>query len=199
MTTPDVEPFPVPPDAVRVPPRAATHDGLRAATRDSAWVRLAPVGLGLLAAVLYLWNLDVSGYANTYYSAAAQAAGQSLSAWFFGSLDAASFITVDKPPVSLWAMGLSVRLLGLSPIAVLLPEALAGVASVVLLYATVKRQLGPLAGVIAGVAFAVTPVAVLMFRYNNPDAVLTLLLIGAAWALVCWGVAEYLRRRGRVE
>ena len=141
----------------------------------------APLALGLLAAALYLWDLTVSGYANTYYSAAAQAAAQSPVAMFFGSIDAASFITIDKPPVSVWVMGLSVRLLGLNPFAVLLPEALAGVASVLVLYAAVRRSFGTAAGVIAGVAFALTPVAALMFRYNNPDAILTLLLVGAAW------------------
>ena len=140
--------------------------------------------VGLLAAVVTLWSLDVSGYANTYYSAAAQAASQSWPAMFFGSFDAAGFITVDKPPTALWAMGLSVRALGLSPFAILLPEALAGIAASLLLYDAVRRQFGMAAGVIAGVSLAVTPVAVLMFRYNNPDALLVLLLVAAAWALV---------------
>ncbi len=155
-----------------------------AGTASARWVRLAPVALAVLAAVLYGTDLAVSGYANTYYSAAAQAASESWSAWFFGSFDAANFITVDKPPLALWVMGLSVRVLGLSPLAILLPEALAGVASVLVLYAAVRRSFGTAAGVIAGVAFAITPVAALMFRYNNPDAVLTLLLVAAAWALV---------------
>jgi 4-amino-4-deoxy-L-arabinose transferase-like glycosyltransferase len=147
-------------------------------------VRAAPVALALLAGVVYLVNLTVSGYANTYYSAAAQAAGQSVAAWFFGAIDAAGFITVDKPPVALWAMGLSVRLLGLSPFAILLPQAMAGVAAVVLLFDAVRRQFGPEAALIAGVTFAITPVAALMFRYNNPDAVLVLLLVAGAWAVV---------------
>lgn len=145
---------------------------------------LGAVAVGLLAAVVTLWNLTVSGWANTYYSAAAQAAGQSWSAMFYGAIDAAGFITVDKPPASLWLMGLSVRLLGLSPFAVLLPEALAGIASAVVLYDAVRRQLGVAAAVIAGIAFTVTPIAALIFRYNNPDALLVLLLVGAAWALV---------------
>ncbi len=143
-----------------------------------------PVVLAVVAAVAYLWNLQVSGYANTYYSAAAQAASQSWTAMFFGSIDAAGFITVDKPPVALWVMGVSVRLLGVNALAMLLPQALAGVASVLVLHATVRRQLGDLAAAIAGLAFAVTPVAALIFRYNNPDAVLVLLLLGAAWAVV---------------
>ncbi len=160
------------PDIVRDDPRLAL-----------AW-RLAPLALAVLAAIAYGLNLTVSGYANTYYSAAAQAGSQSWSAMLFGSLDAAGFITVDKPPVSLWAQGLSVRILGLGPWAVLLPQALAGVAAVVILHDAVRRQLGREAALIAGVAFALTPVAVLVFRYNNPDAVLVLLLVAAAWALV---------------
>ncbi len=126
----------------------------------------------------------MSGYANTYYSAAAQAAGQSWSALFFGAIDAAGFITVDKPPASLWLMGLSVRMLGLHPFSVLLPQALAGVAAALLLYDAIRRQFGAAAAVIGGLAFAVTPVAALVFRYNNPDALLVLLLVAAAWALI---------------
>jgi len=154
------------------------------ATPAPAWARLAPLAVGLLAAVVAFWDLAVSGYANTYYSAAAQAASQSWSAMFYGAIDAAGFITVDKPPVSLWAMALSVRALGLSPFAILLPQALAGVATALILWATVRRSFGPAAALIAGIAFALTPVAALIFRYNNPDAVLTLLLVAAAWALV---------------
>jgi len=150
---------------------------------DPAW-RLVPLALVVFAGIVYLWDLAVSGFANTYYSAAAQAASQSWTAMFYGSIDAAGFITVDKPPLSLWLMGLSVRLFGLNPFAVLLPEALAGVASVVLLYDAVRRQLGREAGLIAGIALTVTPVAALMFRYNNPDAALVMLLVGAAWLMV---------------
>src|SRR5690606_22305437 len=135
-------------------------------------------------AVLYLWGLDRSGWANAYYSAAAQAGAHNWTAYLFGSLDAANAITVDKTPASLWVMSLSVRLFGLNPWAVLAPQALAGVACVGVLYATVRRWYGHAAGLLAGVVLAVTPVAVLMFRYNNPDALLTLLLVLAAWACV---------------
>lgn len=145
---------------------------------------LGAAAVGVLAAFIALWSLDVSGFANTYYSAAAQAGAQSWSALFFGSTDAAGFITVDKPPASLWLMGLSVRLLGLSPMAVLLPEALYGVAAALFLYDAVRRQAGVAAATIAGVVLALTPVAALMFRYNNPDALLVLLLVVAAWAVV---------------
>lgn len=151
---------------------------------EAAWVRPAFVGVVVLSAVLYTWNLTVSGYANTYYSAAALAASQSWSAWFFGSIDAANFITIDKPPLSTMLMGLSVRLFGLSSWSILLPQALAGVATVVVLFAAVRRSFGPVAAAVAGLVMALMPVAVLIFRYNNPDALLTLLLVGAAWAFV---------------
>jgi 4-amino-4-deoxy-L-arabinose transferase-like glycosyltransferase len=148
------------------------------------WVRPALAGVLLLAAVLYIWNLTVSGYANTYYSAAALAASQSWSAWFFGSFDANNFITVDKPPLGTMLMGLSVRVFGLSSWSVLLPEALAGVATVGVLWVAVKHSFGAAAATIAAVVMALTPAAVLIFRFNNPDALLTLLLVLSAWALL---------------
>jgi 4-amino-4-deoxy-L-arabinose transferase-like glycosyltransferase len=157
---------------------------LRGDTRDAIWVRPAHLGVSLLAAALYLVNLTVSGFANTYYSAAALAASKSWSAWFFGSFDAANFITLDKPPLGTMLMGLSVRLFGLSSWSILLPEALAGVATVALLFVVVRRSFGPVAAVIAALVMALTPAAVLMFRYNNPDALLTLLLVLAGWAFL---------------
>jgi 4-amino-4-deoxy-L-arabinose transferase-like glycosyltransferase len=140
-----------------------------------------PALLGATA-VLHLWGLSRSGWANAFYAAAAQAGGESWTAWFFGSSDAANFITVDKTPAALWVTGLSVRIFGLSSWSILVPQALMGVAAVGLLYAAVKRVAGPGAGLLAGAALALTPVAVLMFRFNNPDALLVLVLIGAAYA-----------------
>lgn len=151
---------------------------------NPAWVR--PTLLALLAATLalYTWNLTASGWANSFYTAAAQAGSESWKAFFYGSFDAANAITVDKPPASLWVMGLSVRLLGLSPFAILFPQALMGVATVGVVFATVRRHFGPAAGLLAGAVVALTPVAALMFRFNNPDALLTLLMALAAWALM---------------
>lgn len=163
---------------------SAIGDLVRSATHDAAWVRIAHLGVMALAAVLYVFNLTVSGFANTYYSAAALAASQSWSAWFFGSFDSAGFITVDKPPLATMLVGLSVRIFGLSSWSVLLPEALLGVATVGLLFAVVRRSFGPVAGLIAALVMALTPAAVLMFRYNNPDALLTFLLVAAAWSFI---------------
>ncbi len=157
---------------------------VRGRAGEAGWTRPALLGVTVLAAVVYTWNLAISGFANTYYSAAALAASQSWSAWFFGSFDANNFITVDKPPLATMVTGLSVRLLGLSSWSILLPEALMGMATVLILYAAVRRSFGSTAGVIAALVMALTPVAALMFRYNNPDALLTLLLVGAAWAFL---------------
>src|SRR5437879_4269647 len=93
-----------------------------------------------------------------------------------------SFISVDTPPASLWIMELSGRLFGFGTWSMLVPQALEGVAAVGLLYAAVRRWYGGAAGLLAGVALALTPVAALMFRFNNPDALLVLLLVAAAYA-----------------
>ncbi|QIG43656.1 glycosyltransferase family 39 protein [Nocardioides anomalus] len=143
------------------------------------------LGMLVCAGLVFGWDLDVSGYANSYYSAAAQAGAESWKAMLFGSLDQANAITVDKPPLALWPMSLSVRAFGMSSWSLLVPQALEGVGSVALLYACVRRATGAAApALLAGLVFTVTPVAALVFRYNNPDALLTLLLVGAAWAVL---------------
>ena len=151
---------------------------------DPRWARPALFGLLTLTAILYLWDLGRNGWANDFYAAAVQAGTKSWKAFFFGSFDQSNFITVDKTPASLWVMEISGRIFGFSQWSMLAPQALEGVASVLLLYAAVKRWFGPPAGLIAGLVLALTPVAVLMFRFNNPDALLVLLMTAAAYALV---------------
>ncbi len=148
------------------------------------WERPALLALLLGTALLYLWDLGASGTANTFYAAAVQAGTQSWKALLFGSLDSSNFITVDKPPASLWVMGLSGRIFGFDAWSMLVPEALMGVASVALLRSAVRRWAGPGAGLVAGTALALTPVAVLMFRFDNPDAMLVLCMTAAAYAAV---------------
>ena len=142
-------------------------------------------------AVLYLWDLSASGYANSFYAAAVQAGTENWKAWFFGSLDSSNFITVDKPPASLWVMGLSGRIFGFNSWSLLVPQALEGVAAAGLLCATVRRAVrgraggraGAAAGLIAGAAMALTPAAVLIFRFDNPDAFMVLLVVAAAYCV----------------
>jgi 4-amino-4-deoxy-L-arabinose transferase-like glycosyltransferase len=155
---------------------------LRGPESDPAWGRPALLALLAVTALAYLYDLTASGWANSFYSAAVQAGSVSWKAFFFGSFDAGNAITVDKPPASLWVMALSVRLLGLSSFAMLLPQVLMGVGTVLTIHATVRRRFGHGAALLAGVALALTPVAVLMFRFNNPDALLTLLTALAVWA-----------------
>jgi 4-amino-4-deoxy-L-arabinose transferase-like glycosyltransferase len=141
--------------------------------------------LGLLAftAVLYIWGLGKNGWANSFYSAAVQAGSVSWKAFFFGSSDAANSITVDKTPASLWVMEIAARIFGVNAWSILVPQALMGVASVGLLFASVRRWFGPAAGLLAGLVLAITPIAVLMFRFNNPDAMLVLLMVAGAYAV----------------
>ena len=141
-------------------------------------------GLLLFTSIFYLWNLTINGMANSYYAAAAQAASTSWLAWLFGSLDAANFVSVDKPPISMMIMGLFGRLFGFSSWSMLLPHALAGIATVALVYLVVRRWYGARAGLIAGAVMALTPAAALMFRFNNPDSFLTLFLTASAYAFL---------------
>ncbi|RLK59163.1 4-amino-4-deoxy-L-arabinose transferase-like glycosyltransferase [Actinokineospora cianjurensis] len=154
------------------------------APRHPRWELPAAITLLVATAVLYLWDLSASGMGNSFYAAAAQAGTQDWKALFFGSLDAGNLITVDKPPAALWLMALSGRVLGFSSFSMLLPQALAGIGSVWLLYRAVRRWSGPGAGLLAGAALAATPVAALMFKFNNPDALLVLLLVVGAYCTV---------------
>jgi 4-amino-4-deoxy-L-arabinose transferase-like glycosyltransferase len=170
----------VPP--ISPPPRAGEPEPSEG-RRDPRWARPALFVLLALTAAAYLWDLSASGYANSFYAASVQAGTKSWKALFFGSLDAANFITVDKPPASMWVMALSGRIFGFSSWSMLVPQALEGVATVALLYAAVKRWFGAGAGLAAGALFAATPVAALMFRFNNPDALLVLLLVASGYCL----------------
>ncbi|GLP73943.1 glycosyl transferase [Mycobacterium antarcticum] len=145
------------------------------------------IGFGVLliaTSLMYLWNITVNGMGNDFYAAAAQAGSKNWEALLFGSLDAQNFITVDKPPVSQWVMGLSGQVFGFGSASILVPEALMGVATVALLYGAVRRISGPNAALLAGAALALTPVAALMFRYDNPDAVMVLLMMAAGYCTV---------------
>ncbi|MEU1407562.1 glycosyltransferase family 39 protein [Streptomyces sp. NPDC005728] len=156
----------------------------RGRPEDPRWARPAFLGLLAVTLVTYLYNLSASGYANSFYSAAVQAGSKSWKAFFFGSLDAGNAITVDKPSAFMWPMELSVRIFGLNSWAILAPEVLMGVGTVAVVYAGVRRRFSPAAGLVAGAVLAPTPVAALMFRFNNPDALLALLMSLACYFVV---------------
>ena len=146
-------------------------------------LRARPELAGLIgvATVLNLWGLQVNGWANTYYSAAVRSMSSSWHDFLFASLDRTGLMTVDKPPLSLWVQALSARIFGFHPLSILVPQALMGVAAVVLTYDLVRRRFGRAAGFAAGLALATTPIAVAMSRHNNPDEVLTLCCVAALW------------------
>ena len=159
---------------------------------DPVWARPALWALLILAAVLYSWNLSRNGDANSFYAAAVLSGTESWKAFFYGSLDSASFITVDKPPFAFWVMGISARIFGFNSWSLLLPQAAEGVAAVAVVYAAVRRSVGGLtgergayaAGLIAALALTLTPVVVAIDRDDNPDTMLTLLLAVGAWGLL---------------
>lgn len=132
--------------------------------------------------IVFSWNLGVNGWGNDFYAAAVQAGTSSWKAFIFGSSDMGNLITVDKPPASLWVMELAARVFGFHPLTLLLPEVLMGVATVALLYQTILPRAGETAALISGALLVTTPVAVLMFRFDNPDALLVLLLTASVAA-----------------
>jgi predicted membrane-bound mannosyltransferase len=144
-------------------------------------VRPEFAALLIVAAGLNLWALERNGLANEYYAAAAQAMSSSWHAFLYGSFDAAGVMTVDKPPLALWVQAISVKLFGFHPLALLIPQALMGVASVALVYDLVRRRFGRAAGFVAGLVLALTPIGVAIARHNNPDALLVLCCVAALW------------------
>jgi 4-amino-4-deoxy-L-arabinose transferase-like glycosyltransferase len=160
---------------------SATDPSSRFSLRTKFGERLAFAALLVVTAVIYLWNITVNGMGNQFYAAAVWAGSQDWEALLFGSIDPHNVITVDKPPLSQWVMALSGQIFGFSSASMLIPEALMAVASVGLLYGAVRRISGPVAGLLAGGVLALTPVAAMMFRFNNPDAAMVLLMTLAAY------------------
>jgi 4-amino-4-deoxy-L-arabinose transferase-like glycosyltransferase len=142
-------------------------------------------GLGailLLAADLDIVGLNREAYGNTYYAAAVKSMLTSWPNFFFVSFDSGGFVSVDKPPVGLWVQAASAWLFGFNGLSLLLPQAIAGVLAVALLYYLVRRAFGPAAGLLAALALAVTPITVVTDRNNTMDSQLVLALLLAVWA-----------------
>jgi 4-amino-4-deoxy-L-arabinose transferase-like glycosyltransferase len=166
------------------PRRPAAFDSARERIRGLA-IPFPELGvLVVLSAVLNLWALDRNGWANTYYSAAVRSMSSSWHNFIYGSFDVSGVMTVDKPPLALWVQALSVKVFGYHSLSILVPEALMGVASVVLVYDLTRRVWGRAAGCAAGLVLALTPISVAISRHNNPDALLVLCCTAALWFLV---------------
>lgn len=144
------------------------------------WEKLSFAGLLVASGFLYLWNLSINGWANQFYSASVLAGTKSWEGFLFGSNDIGNSITVDKPPAFLWLMDISVKLFGFNSWAILVPQALLGVGTIAVLYFIVRQFFPAAVALVAGVLMASTPVGSVIFRYNNPDALLTFLITLAA-------------------
>ena len=175
--TPPVEPrkpaFSIDFTAARWPRRSAT-----------AWQRVALAAIALVSAGLELYRLTAAGRSNPYYAAAVRSITQSWHNFFFVSFDPAGFVTIDKPPLGFWLQAAVVKVAGYHPLAVLLPQAVATVLSVLLLYALVRRAFGPGAGLLAALALALMPISVVTGRANIIDGTLALCLLAASWLLI---------------
>ncbi|MGW4909185.1 ArnT family glycosyltransferase [Streptomyces sp. NPDC004270] len=174
---------------IRPAPAASAHAGKRPSTTTSVRrlsARAAPAALGavlVLAAVLYVWALNSLGWGNSYYSAAVKSMGKNWTNLLFGSFDPAGVITVDKPPAALWPQVVSSKIFGMHGWALILPQSLEGVAGVLVLHRTVRRWAGEGAALVAALVLTLTPITVAINRDNNPDTLLVLLLVSAAYAL----------------
>ncbi|MER6337497.1 glycosyltransferase family 39 protein [Streptomyces tendae] len=162
-------------------PHAATEPPVPSSPAPAAprWSRPALLAILALAAGLYCWNLSGSGL-NSFYSAAVLSGTESWKAWFFGSLDAGNFLTVDKPPFALMVMGLSCRLFGYGTWQMMLPLIAAALATIWILHASVRRVWGHGAATVAALVLALTPITVAINRDNNPDTLLVFLMVAGA-------------------
>lgn len=133
---------------------------------------------------LHMYNIEAIGDANAYYTAAVKSMLQSWSNFFFVAAEPGGSVTVDKPPLGLWIEAVFAYFLGVSGFSVSLPNILAGVFGIPLLYAMVKKYMGELAGLIAAFVMAITPVFVATNRNNTMDGLLVFFLLLAAWAFI---------------
>ncbi len=142
----------------------------------------------LVSAFLNIYGLNREGYGNAYYAAAVKSMLMNWHNFFYNSFDPNGFITIDKPPVDFWIQALFAWVFGFHGWALLLPQAIAGVCSVAVLYHLVKRMFGLVAGLIAAAVMALTPIAVAVQRTNEVDGMLVLFMLLTTWCL--WKAIE---------
>jgi 4-amino-4-deoxy-L-arabinose transferase-like glycosyltransferase len=150
----------------------------------SRWDVGGPLFVTAMAVLLFGWNVSRNQWSNGYYAAAVRSMGTSWHAFWYASVDSGGWVTVDKPPLSLWLASLSTRIFGFHSWALMLPTVLLGGGSVWLLMSTVRRVAGRAAGIVSGVLLALTPIMVAMSRSNLPDVPMTFFLVLAGWAAV---------------
>jgi 4-amino-4-deoxy-L-arabinose transferase-like glycosyltransferase len=148
------------------------------------WRRGALIAVTLVSVFMNFYQLGTNGWANTYYAAAIRSMLDSWHNFFYVSFDPGGFVSVDKPPLGFWLQAASAKIFGFTPFSIFLPQALAGVLSVLLLYHLVRRHFGVIAGLLAALALAISPISVLTNRNNTIDSTLVLIMLLGAWAVL---------------
>jgi 4-amino-4-deoxy-L-arabinose transferase-like glycosyltransferase len=173
---------------IDVPLRATEDQPEQGVQQSDFWPRFWRwLGLGVVMLVSIFMNfyqLGQNGYGNLYYAAGVRSMADSLHNFFFVSLDPGGFVTIDKPPLGFWLQVASVKILGFTPFAIFLPQALAGVLAVLLLSHLVRRHFGVIAGLLAALALAISPISVVTNRNNTIDSTLVLAMLLGAWAVM---------------
>ena len=155
----------------------------RVQKRFPMWHRLALLGIILISVFMDFYRLGQNGF-GSYYPAAVRSMMDNWHNFFFAAYDPGGFVTIDKPPVGFWFEVASAKLFGFNSVSILLPQALAGVLSVLLLYYLVRRHFGVVAGLLAALALAITPISVVTNRNTTIDSILALTLLVGAWAVL---------------
>src|ERR1051326_7756435 len=153
-------------------------------TPHKLWHPFALVGVMLVSLFMNFYQLGQNGFGNLYYAAGIRSMADSWHNFFFVSFDPGGFVTIDKPPLGFWLQTLSTKIFGFTPFSIFLPQALCGVLAVLLLYCLVRRHFGVVAGLLAALALAVSPITVVTDRNNTIDGTLALVLLLAAWAVI---------------
>src|SRR5437763_7896887 len=151
---------------------------------STLWHRLALVGIMLISIFMNFFQLGQNGFGNLYYAAGVRSMLDNWHNFFFVSYDPGGFVTLDKPPLGFWLQVASAKIFGFTPFSLLLPQALAGVLSVALLYHLVRRHFGVTAGLLAALALALSPISIVTNRNNTIDSTLALTLLVGAWAVL---------------
>ncbi len=171
-------------DTVELPP-TGSNTLIRTERKSTPlWGRIALGAVLLVSLFMDFFQLGQNGYGNLYYAAGVRSMTDSLHNFFFVSFDPGGFVTVDKPPLGFWLQTLSAKLFGFTPFSIFFPQALCGVLAVLLLYYLVRRHFGFIAGLVAALALAVSPISVVTNRNNTIDGTLALILLLAAWAVI---------------
>src|SRR5258706_2959655 len=170
------------PKIIQAEPEHITEQRLE--KRFPFWHRLALAGIALISVFMNFFQLGQNGFGTFFYAAGVRSMLDSWHNFFFVSYDPGGFVTVDNPPLGLWLEVASAKLFGFTPFSVFLPQALAGVLSVILLYYLVRRHFGVMAGLFAALALALSPISVVTDRYHTIDSTLALALLVGAWTVL---------------